>query len=560
MLLSTTLIVGKFDINTLGNQLGLNSYRNYENKSKKNDWENWGQLNIEELIFDNNFPWEECTLSINQDAQFVVVSRLSRSVIIEFDPRNNTTRYHKIHHDTEEGSVTQVRCLDIEIDPQYGINLKKHKKFIQTIVFGFSTGIFKICDRSGYNLLTEHLDNLPISQIKTRTNSLYIQQTEQSEELIFLHGDNVLVCIDGHTLFHNINSNFVKRKQNDNEDEFPIKFRKWKLSGQKKISDFISCGIKGNTEFSILFDYQNISRFFAVGHGPFISGYLANEQVNPLSSAVTKVFSLASTIKNSFFSFATGIFEKKNNENEQAQKKFKQPVEVNIKWKINDVKREVNNIYASPNSRFAALTDNFGRVLLLDTINFLIIRMWKGYRDAQCAWIEIPVENSSKMNKESNNLNNEKKNSNFYQLKKLNKKPIKPRKLVLVIYAPIRNLIEVWGVPHKRIRTAFKVKPNCRLISNYGLLGSTTQQKPARAFIMEQATGNLSEIMVQYKEEQIEKEEKETKKEKKEKEDEEKELKDINEKNENEKEENNDENDLKLELKPVKKNQEKEKN
>jgi hypothetical protein len=49
-----------------------------------------------------------------------------------------------------------------------------------------------------------------------------------------------------------------------------------------------------------------------------------------------------------------------------------------------------------PTGRLAALSDNFGRVLLLDTVQNIVIRMWKGYRDAQCAFVEWPTDTKAK--------------------------------------------------------------------------------------------------------------------------------------------------------------------
>ena len=45
----------------------------------------------------------------------------------------------------------------------------------------------------------------------------------------------------------------------------------------------------------------------------------------------------------------------------------------------------------SPGSTLAACTDDKGRVLLLDTCQLALVRAWKGYRDAQCAWLRVPT-------------------------------------------------------------------------------------------------------------------------------------------------------------------------
>jgi hypothetical protein len=62
----------------------------------------------------------------------------------------------------------------------------------------------------------------------------------------------------------------------------------------------------------------------------------------------------------------------------------------------------------------AVLSDNFGRIFLLDVEMFVLIRQWKGYRDAQVGWVT-----------------DSKKRGNF-----------------LVIYAPARGLLEIWKCPN----------------------------------------------------------------------------------------------------------------
>jgi hypothetical protein len=39
-----------------------------------------------------------------------------------------------------------------------------------------------------------------------------------------------------------------------------------------------------------------------------------------------------------------------------------------------------------------AAADNLGRVLLLDSSHMGVVRMWKGYRDAQVAWVQPPQD------------------------------------------------------------------------------------------------------------------------------------------------------------------------
>jgi hypothetical protein len=57
---------------------------------------------------------------------------------------------------------------------------------------------------------------------------------------------------------------------------------------------------------------------------------------------------------------------------------------------LRDAGREIVAIVPSPSSHYLAASDNLGRVLVIDAVaSCLVVRIFKGYRDAQCAWITL---------------------------------------------------------------------------------------------------------------------------------------------------------------------------
>eukprot|EP01035_Chromulina_nebulosa_P020645 gene20645-26767_t len=58
-------------------------------------------------------------------------------------------------------------------------------------------------------------------------------------------------------------------------------------------------------------------------------------------------------------------------------------IHISASLDIDDTKRRALRISMDPSGRFAALADNLGRVLLYDVISQVIIRIWKGLREAQ---------------------------------------------------------------------------------------------------------------------------------------------------------------------------------
>lgn len=98
------------------------------------------------------------------------------------------------------------------------------------------------------------------------------------------------------------------------------------------------------------------------------------------------------------------------------------------------------NICLSPNRRLAAITDDFGRVILFDMENCIAIRIWKGYRKAEVGWIVVEEESNNEIQE-------------YYKQAQF-----------LLIYAPKRGILEIWCSQNGPRVTAFNVGKNCKLI------------------------------------------------------------------------------------------------
>lgn len=56
---------------------------------------------------------------------------------------------------------------------------------------------------------------------------------------------------------------------------------------------------------------------------------------------------------------------------------------------IYDTQRHGTFVAISPDRRLAAFADNLGRVAVLDISSGFLIKLFKGYRDAQCAFVQV---------------------------------------------------------------------------------------------------------------------------------------------------------------------------
>eukprot|EP01083_Nonionella_stella_P289617 985584_1 len=98
---------------------------------------------------------------------------------------------------------------------------------------------------------------------------------------------------------------------------------------------------------------------------------------------------------------------------EARQLAVSEPVGLATESYLRDERRSVVSLSLSPCGALAACTDSFGRAVLVDVHALIAVRMWKGRRGAQCAWMQ-PVRDD------------------------------RPLGLFLAIYLPSRGLLELW--------------------------------------------------------------------------------------------------------------------
>ena len=106
---------------------------------------------------------------------------------------------------------------------------------------------------------------------------------------------------------------------------------------------------------------------------------------------------------------------------------------------VYDSRRRITSATLSPQLDLCALADNFGRVTLLDTGTGAMVRVWKGYREAQVGWI-VAVGSVSRTG------------------------PATTECTVLVIHAPRRSLLEVWALRTGGRVAAFNVPEGATLV------------------------------------------------------------------------------------------------
>lgn len=112
-----------------------------------------------------------------------------------------------------------------------------------------------------------------------------------------------------------------------------------------------------------------------------------------------------------------------------------------LRYGFYDDHRTGNRIWLSPYNRLAAVADNLGRVILVDCQKNVIVRVWKGYRDAQCSFMKVDEK-----------------------IGKTSAQQKRRHALFIAIYSPKRSTVDIWNIERGKKLAVFPASPNGQLI------------------------------------------------------------------------------------------------
>jgi len=344
--------------------------------------------------------------------------------------------------------VTSLLCLPIMSSQKTAVG----RADWTALVIGLSSGYVRFYTEQSVCLLSLKYCDEPVFNIRCQTLKNNSNARSEShfplivDELLITYRNSAIV-LDGLGLYENLRISKdevlkygLNYEPSYNLSNLPsiLNCQRWKFdsSSGALIQDADLFGTRRTTVFdSMRSDSINFENTPAktcartlgvVGQNPFLSCYRESKESNTPSytELIGSLFSLWSK--------------------PQPTRAQLSEITSSSSSSIHDRGRLATCIVASPDKRLAVVTDKFGRVLLVDVTNWLVVRIWKGYRSAQCGWIEAK--------KDPARLGS-------------------PHASFLIIYAPRRGLLEVWSTQRGPRVAAFNVGKNCRLLySGYRML------------------------------------------------------------------------------------------
>ncbi|XP_011896044.1 PREDICTED: rab3 GTPase-activating protein non-catalytic subunit isoform X3 [Cercocebus atys] len=468
--------------------------------SKSTDWEDdgwgaWEETEPQEPEEEGNTcktqktSWlQDCVLSLSPTNDLMVIAREQKAVFLvpkwKYSDKGKEEMQFAVGWsgslNVEEGEcVTSALCIPLASQKRSSTG----RPDWTCIVVGFTSGYVRFYTENGVLLLAQLLNEDPVLQLKCRTYEIprHPGVTEQNEELSILY-PAAIVTIDGFSLFQSLRAcrNQVAKAAasgNENIQPPPLAYKKWGLQDIDTIIDHASVGIMTLSPFDQMKTASNIggfnaaiknsppamSQYITVGSNPFTGFFYALEgSTQPLLSHVA--LAVASKLTSALFNAASGWLGWKSKHEEEAVQKQKPKVEpatpLAVRFGLPDSRRHGESICLSPCNTLAAVTDDFGRVILLDVARGIAIRMWKGYRDAQIGWIQIVEDLHERIPEKADfsPFGNSQGPSRVAQF--------------LVIYAPRRGILEVWSTQQGPRVGAFNVGKHCRLLyPGYKIMG-----------------------------------------------------------------------------------------
>ncbi|XP_047119989.1 rab3 GTPase-activating protein non-catalytic subunit [Schistocerca piceifrons] len=480
----------------------------------EDEWD-WPEDDVNDNAVVNNdkeSAWlQECHVSLSPFGDVLAIARKSTLVILmsKWDTQEQgevKMKFHVVWHGNpckeEDEEITAVLCLPV-IAPGKSSHVAPDWT---CIAVGFSTGFLRLYSETVNLLAEELLHDEPVTSLKCQSfHPARGGMVQEQVEEVYVAYNTVICSLPGFGLFQSLRAcrnQLARVKANCAEvlKAPPLMYKKWGFQEQEVTADSEMVGISTANTFDHLVTASLCGGFGAyyrssapqtllvVGAGkkPFVGFHYALEGgpqpvLTDMAKAVATKLKTAIGQAVPFSGWWSGA-KKANGAERPKDKVALEAVEPMVcRFGLCDQMRNGDKVIISPNRRLSVVTDSLGRIVLIDNHKGIALRMWKGYREAQCSWIEVQEEIRQRST------------------------GIQPRlALFLVIFSPKRGSIEIWAMEQGPKVATFKVSAHGRLLylghgfmglNNTSMKGGNRSQFPC-VFI--DSSGSLNEIIVPF--------------------------------------------------------------
>ncbi|XP_040942797.1 rab3 GTPase-activating protein non-catalytic subunit isoform X3 [Gossypium hirsutum] len=308
---------------------------------------------------------------------------------------------------------------------------------IKVIAIGTSRGFLLMYSLRGDLIHRQMVYHGQIIKLRVRGTKKDLMQDISSEDVCVVM-PGVIARFDGSDIrsmlqrwFQETHSRFWDEKSNkdledDGNSDNRLPYQIWNVNKYGSCVDAAITGIMPPP----LMELQSSQRYYCavtIGDDAVISAFrLSEDRKRSLVGVIlSKVMPVTfSTIA----SFSKMIWRSEPTPTSKPEEKLQSFARASSLTCLKDYPRKGEKLTLSPSGTLAAITDSLGRILLLDTRALVVVRIWKGYRDANCFFMEMLVNRDDKRASSSYHVPGK---SDYC--------------LCLAIHAPRKGIIEVWG-------------------------------------------------------------------------------------------------------------------
>lgn len=381
---------------------------------------------------------------------------------LESEQTINYTVNWKGNLENENETITSILCMPV-------IGQLSTQEWT-SIAIGLTSGLVLFYTDSGEQIFSQQWHSGESVQ------ELRAQSGKKITEEFYITFSSCVCIVQGSHLFDvlkNMKQYYFKVHNNSSKFDISptserIPCRKWAYGVKQnmKVNDSIVIGSEKSLTFDHLLSASLEGGFFtkyrsappqnylvlAIGMNPFVGFHYGKDGfIQPVLADVARA--VASKLKSALPTWLTGT--------QVSDVEIPSPITPSesmiCRFGLCDQQRNAMSVWLAPGNKIAAVSDNLGRIILVDCVKGIAIRVWKGYREAQCSFIEV-IE---KVNKK-NNDKSEKRKANF-----------------LVIFAPRRSCLEIWPCQRGEKIAAFNASKYGKLLyTSYSFMGVTSGTKP----------------------------------------------------------------------------------